>query len=45
MDEETLKFVQGVEASDRLAWNLKDGAAVIGLCYQSVRKEIRRRKL
>src|ERR1017187_4604040 len=45
MNENALQFKQTVEASDRLAWNLKCAATVIGVSYRTIRREIQRRKL
>ncbi len=42
---ELLETRQRVESDPHLAWNLKDGAALLGLSYRSVNREIKRRKI
>jgi hypothetical protein len=43
--ERLLASVEALQGTNQQAWNLKDGAAILGLHYDSVRKEVRRRKL
>jgi hypothetical protein len=45
MGEEALIIAENIEASDRLAYKLKDAAAMIGISYGSLRNEIKRGKI
>ncbi|MEI6194386.1 MAG: hypothetical protein WCS42_08650 [Verrucomicrobiota bacterium] len=42
---EALEARQNAEVDPRLAWKLKDGAALIGISYRKFRNEVLRRKI